>query len=245
MSGAPLVIAHRGASAYRPENTMPAYALAVEMGSDMIEVDLHRTRDGEVVIVHDEELAGLGGRGEINDASLAEMRALDAGDGERVPTLSEMLDAFGAAIPFNLELKRPSAGYYAGLEAVAWEAVVSRGLEARTLFSSFFDPVLRALRERAAEARLGLLVSKRFPERAFERAGKIGAEAIHPERSIVDAAWVREAHDAGLRVYAYTVDEVAEMERLLALGVDGLFTNRPDRMRALVGTSEPGGDSRA
>ncbi len=102
----PLVIAHRGASAHRPENTMPAFALAVEQRADMIETDLHVTRDGAVVITHDEELAGIGGRGEIADATLAEIRALDAGAGARVPTLDEMLDAFGAAIAFNLELKK-------------------------------------------------------------------------------------------------------------------------------------------
>ena len=102
----PLVIAHRGASAYRPENTMPAYALAIEMRADMIEIDLHRTRDGEIVITHDEELSSLGGAGEIADASAAEIQRLDAGDGERVPTLDDVLDGFGHQIPFNLEIKR-------------------------------------------------------------------------------------------------------------------------------------------
>ena len=86
-----LVIAHRGASRERPENTLPAYALAVEQGADMIEIDLHRTRDGALVVAHDAELAGLGGRGEIADATLGQVRALDAGAGERVPTLDEVL----------------------------------------------------------------------------------------------------------------------------------------------------------
>ena len=92
----PLVIAHRGASAQRPENTLPAYEKAIEMRADMIEIDLHLTRDREIVITHDEELAGLGGQGEIADASAGEIRALDVGGGDRVPTLDEVLDGWSS-----------------------------------------------------------------------------------------------------------------------------------------------------
>jgi glycerophosphoryl diester phosphodiesterase len=230
----PLVIAHRGASAYRPENTIPAFSLAVEQRADMIETDLHRTRDGAVVITHDEELAGLGGKGEIADATLAEIRALDAGGGQRVPTLDELLDGFGTRIPFNLELKKGTRAEYEGLEAIALDAVRSRGIAERTLFSSFYDPVLARLRALDESARIGLLISRQFPVRIVERARALGAEAIHPEAALVDAALVRAAQAAELAVYVFTVDEEAEMRRLLALGVDGLFTNHPDRMRRLV-----------
>lgn len=235
----PLVIAHRGASGHRPENTMSAFALAVEQRADMIETDLHRTRDGEVVITHDEELAGLGGEGEIADATLGDVRALDAGGGERVPTLEELLDRFGERIPFNLELKRSTRGPYEGLEASALAAVEARGLLGRTLFSSFYDPVLARVRELAPAARLGLLISQRYPRDPVLRAQALGAEAIHPEASLVDPALVAEAHAAGLRVFVFTVDAEEAMSRLLALGVDGLFTNFPDRMRRIVGI--PGG----
>lgn len=234
----PLVIAHRGASGHRPENTMPAFALAVAQGADMIETDLHRTRDGAIVVTHDEELAGLGGEGEIADASLAALRALDAGGGERVPTLDELLDGFGERIPFNLELKRSTRGPYQGLEAEALAAVGARGLLPRTLFSSFYDPVLATLRALAPEARLGLLISRRFPHELVPRARALGAEAVHPEAPLVDRRLVEEAHEAGLLVFAFTVDAESEMERLLALGVDGLFTNFPDRMRRLVGSPQ-------
>jgi glycerophosphoryl diester phosphodiesterase len=236
----PLVIAHRGASGYRPENTMSAFALAVEQRADMIETDLHRTRDGSIVVTHDEELAGLGGVGEIADATLSEVRALDAGGGEQVPTLDELLDGLGARIPFNLELKRSTRGSYEGLEASALTAVEMRGLLPGTLFSSFYDPVLARLRALAPAARLGLLVSRRYPRDIVARARALAAEAIHPEAPLVDRALVEEAHAAGLRVFVFTVDAEEEMRRLLALGVDGLFTNVPDRMRRLVG-DPPGG----
>jgi len=226
----PLVIAHRGASGYLPENTLPAYELAVAQRADMIEVDLHRTRDGAVVITHDEELAGLGGRGEIADATLAEVRALDAGDGNRVPTLEELLDGFGTRIPLNLELKRGTKAEYAGLEELALDALDRRGLLPRMLFSSFYDPVLTRLRALSPEARIALLVSRKFPQGAVARARALGAEALNPEDSI----------DAGLAVYVFTVDAEAELRRFLDLGVDGIFTNVPDRLRALIDAREQG-----
>lgn len=233
--GGPQVIAHRGASAYLPENTLAAYELAVAQQADMIEVDLHCTRDGEVVVVHDAELARIGGRGEVADASLAEVRSLDAGAGHRVPTLDELLDGFGSRIPLNLELKQAGRGAYPELPALAAAGVRRRGLLERTLFSSFYDPVLRELRRVEPAARIALLLSRRAPQGWVERAHALSAEAVNPELPLVDRAFVERAHAEGLAVYVFTVDPPDEMRRLLDLGVDGLFTNVPDRMRQLVG----------
>jgi glycerophosphoryl diester phosphodiesterase len=229
------VIAHRGASGHLPENTLPAYELAIAQGADMIEIDLHRTRDQAVVITHDEDLSGLGGRGEIADASLAEVRALDAGGGERVPLLAEVLDRFGPRIGFNLEIKRGTRAEYPGVEAEALAAVTERGILARTLFSSFHDPVLARLRELSGAARIALVLSPESAERPIERARRLGAEAINPWCGLARRELVEAAHAEGLAVYVFTVDEADEMQRLLALGVDGLFTNYPDRMRAVLG----------
>jgi len=237
----PLVIAHRGASHEKPENTFAAYERAVELRADMIEIDLHRTRDGDVVITHDAELAGLGGRGEIADATLAEVRGLDAGDGQPVPTLDEVLDGFGARIAFNLELKQGTRGAYPDLEAVSVSAVRDRGLVAETLFSSFYDPVLARLRSHAPESRIALLLSRRYPVEPFERARALGAEAIHPEDCLVTPELVAGAHDAGLAVHPFTVDDESRMRELLSWGVDGLFTNVPGRMRALVDAAAAAG----
>lgn len=234
----PRVIAHRGASGTLPENTLPAYALAVEQRADMIEIDLHRTRDGAVVIAHDEGLERLGGRGEIADATLSEVRDLDAGNGERVPTLDEVLDRFGTQIPFNLELKRGTRADYPGLPAAVLEAVETRDLLGQTLFSSFYDSVLSGVRGASRAARIGLLLSPRDPSRAFERARAVGAEALNPWIGLARRELIQEAHAEGLAVYVFTVDAEEDMRRLLDLGVDGLFTNHPDRLRALVGPSE-------
>jgi glycerophosphoryl diester phosphodiesterase len=232
---APLVIAHRGASGERPENTLPAYELAVAQRADMIEIDLHRTRDGAIVIYHDEDLTALGGRGEIADATLADVRALDAGEGERVPTLDEVLERFGKRIPFNLELKQSLRGPYAGLEEVTLQRIEALGLLSQTLFSSFYDPVLDVLRRRSPEARIGVLVSGRAPEGWRERARRFGAEAVHFWVGLATPEAVAAAHGDGLAVHVYTVDDPEEMRRLIDRGVDGIFTNFPRRMRSLLG----------
>jgi glycerophosphoryl diester phosphodiesterase len=230
----PLVIAHRGASAARPENTLSAFELAVSQGADMIEIDLHRTRDGALVVAHDPDLDRLGGRGEIADAALAEIRRLDAGDGQQMPTLEEVLDGFGARIPFNLELKRGRAAEYPDLERATLEAVECRGLLDQTLFSSFEDPVLERLRASARTARIGVLVSRRSRGDWLERARSVGAESVHFWAGLVNESVVEAAHAAELGVLAYTVDAVDDMRRLLGLGLDGLFTNHPDRLRGLL-----------
>lgn len=232
--GKPLVIAHRGASAYRPENTLAAFELAIEQDADMIETDLHTTSDGVVAISHDATLDHLGGEGEVADKTLAELQALDAGDGERVPTLDEVMDRFSAQIPFNLELKIGTAHRYADMEQAAIDAAHSRGVMDQTLYSSFYDGVLRRLRELEASVRIAVLVDYKQPERMFERAAECGAEAINPFFSQVDTEFMARAHGEGLAVYPYTVDDLEAMERLLDLGVDGLFTNRPDCMRELL-----------
>ena len=241
-SARPLVIAHRGASGERPENTMVAYALAVEQRADMIEIDLHRTRDGEIAIAHDERLPGLPEGREIGECSLAEIRALRTGD-RRVPLLDEVLDQFGARIPFNLEIKCGTLGPYPGIEARALLTLKERGLGPSILFSSFDDTVLRRLRDADASARIGVLVSPNEPAHWLERCAVVGAEAVHFWKGLASESAVAAAHREGLFVYVYTVDELSEMRSLLGRGCDGLFTNHPARMRNLVDREFPQGIS--
>jgi glycerophosphoryl diester phosphodiesterase len=233
----PLVIAHRGASGYRRENTLAAYELAVEQRADMIEIDLHRTRDAATVVIHDERPAGLAAS-EIGRATLAEVRAVDLGAGERIPTFDEVLDAFGPRVAFNVELKRAAAGPYRGLEAAALEAVARRGLLARTLFSSFEDAYLAGLRGAEPATRRALLLEPRSAERPLERARAVGAEAINPWLGLATRDLVAAAHAEGLAVYVFTVNREEDMRRMLELGVDGMFTDYPDRLRALLPRGE-------
>lgn len=234
----PLVIAHRGASGELPENTLPAFERAIELSADMIETDLHLSRDGVVVIAHDAELERLGGEGEIRDRTAAELALLNAAPGaavaERIPTLLDVLDGFGDRMEFNLELKVGTREPYAGLEDLVLREVEARGLMARMLFSSFDDGILERLRARSPRARLAVLVAPERPGGIFERAARVGAEAINPQCFLVDTDLVDAAHAAALAVYPYTANELPEMTRLLDCGVDGIITNYPAQLRELV-----------
>jgi len=242
----PLVIAHRGAKAYRPENTLAAYALAVEQRADMIEIDLHLSADRRIPIRHDGDLEALGEEGEIADWTLSELRSIaskytdlagDSSQFEQIPILEEVLDQFGDVVPFNLEIKTRLTGKpYPGLQAMALEEVVHRDLLEKTLFSSFSDEVLSQLRSLSAQARLGVLVDPRAPDAVFERAKAVAAEAINPHYLLVGPELVESAHSLGLAVYPYTVDDPQAMRDLLELGVDGIFSNYPDRLREVVDT---------
>ncbi len=230
-----LVIAHRGASGHRPENTLSAYELAIEMRADMIEIDLHKTKDGHIVITHDAELPGLGG---IADHTLEELRSLDMGEGEKIPILGEVLDGFASRIPVNLEIKWGAAGDYDRLEEQTLEALRVRGLGTDILFSCFRRSVLERLRDQDPKARLALLVSPQSKTyslaSALEHAAALGCEALNPHWSQVDEELVERSHGAGLAVNVYTVNETQGMRRMLDLRVDGVFTNFPDRLRALL-----------
>ena len=239
----PLLIAHRGSSGERIENTLDAYELAVAQRSDMIEIDLHQTADGGVVVAHDEHLPGLPGEGAIGAATLDAVRGLDLGGGARVPTLDEVLDLVAPRIPFNLELKvGPGGVAYEGLEGRVLDALRARGLDASILFSCFDDGVLRRLREAAPQARIGVLVSGHAPRGWQARCEAVGAEAVHLWRGLAGHGTIQEAHAAGWAVYVYTVDDPGEMRRLLRAGVDGIFTNYPSRLRALLDAEFHGTD---
>lgn len=234
----PLVIAHRGASGEMPENTLPAFERAVEQSADMIETDLHLTQDGVVVIHHDAALARLGEQGEIRDRTAAELAALNAAPGAdfeaRMPTLLDVLDGFGERMEFNLELKVGSHAPYEGMEEQVVDAVRERGLLPRMLFSSFDDGVLARVRALSEEARIAVLVSPRAPLSILKRADRVRAEAINPHISMITSRMVRSAHAASLRVFPYTANEEPEMIRLLEAGVDGIITNYPKQLRALL-----------
>ncbi len=239
----PLVIAHRGSSGERPENTLPAFERAIEQSADMIETDLHLSRDGVVVIHHDAVLERLGEQGEIREYLASELTAMNAAPGlairEKMPTLIDLLDRFGERMQFNLELKvgREDVAYD-GLEEIVVAAVEARGLMSRMLFSSFYDPVLARLRERSPSARIALLVSPRAPVAIFERAGRVGAEAINPHIRLVTKELVEQAHVENLCVYPYTANDSKQMARLLDCGVDGIITNHPALLDTLLDRRE-------
>ena len=227
-----LVIAHRGASGTRPENTLIAFRRAQELGAHMIELDVQLTRDGEVVVMHDWTLARTtDGRGRVASRTLAELRRLDAGSwfdpgyaGEPVPTLREVLDA--VALPVNVELKARGAD---GLEAHALDVVRAAGAEARVVFSSFHAQSLVRLRRLSPSATIAVLWSRRQLTMALRLAGRVGATALHIRKDAASSDEVRAAVAEGLAVRAWTVNDPGESGRLAAAGVSGVFTDFPER----------------
>jgi glycerophosphoryl diester phosphodiesterase len=226
------VIAHRGASAYRPEHTLDAYDCALAMGADRLELDVRSAADGTLVVLHDATLARTAGDlRPVAGLTSADLLALDPA--RRPLTLDEVLGRYGADAAYLIEIKDPRPG---DAERVAG-ALARHDLAGRASVQSFDRGVLHRLRAMDPSVPLALLYRESWLPAAVrhdlaEVAG--WAAAIAPAAVSVDAALVLAAHRLGLTVQVWTVNDVAEMERLLALGVDALITDVPDRARAHV-----------
>jgi len=228
-----LCIGHRGASGHEPENTLRSIRRALELGVDGIEIDV-RLVEGELLVFHDARLERTtNGRGSLARKTLAQARALDAGQGEQIPTLREVCELTAQRVFINVELKGPgTAGPTARLIR---ELVEHHGWSRdRFLISSFLRRELRAFRKADAGATpMGLLLTR--PTRfSFRSARAFGCLAVHPPLKYTDRAFVEKAHERGLKVYVYTVNEPKEIAAMRAIGVDGVFTDFPDRVRGAV-----------
>lgn len=238
-----LIIAHRGASAVAPANTAAAFEKAVALGADAIEFDVHLSADGVPVVIHDFAVdATTDGTGRVAEMDLSQLQQLDAGAyfdstfaGERIPTLEEVLQAFGDCLLLNIELKSTSPRDN-GLERVVLALVEQYELGSRVLLSSFNPFSLRRAKRIAPHVRVGLLYAPDLPlflSRAW-LAPLFPHEARHPEHIMVDARYMRWARRHGYRVNAWTVDDPDEMRRLIGLGVSGIITNVPDVLREIL-----------
>ncbi|MGH7858208.1 MAG: glycerophosphodiester phosphodiesterase [Candidatus Binatia bacterium] len=231
-----LCIAHRGASGHCPENTRAAFLRAIELGAHMVEVDCQLTRDGVPVILHDETLdRTTSGSGPLCDRTLREVEALDAGSWfspafaeERVPTLAATVEILRGHAALNLELKGDDDPGRLELECLG--LLSSYRFLDQTVFSSFSPERMRAVREQSARARIGVLMDAGAPwSEGLRLASELGAEALHPERSLVRRDRVAEAHERGLEVRVWPVNRPSAIAALLAAGVDGIFTDYPER----------------
>jgi glycerophosphoryl diester phosphodiesterase len=239
------IVAHRGASGHAPEHTFAAYDRAVAMGADYLEQDLQQTADGELVVLHDDTLdRTTDGSGRVDAHTLEEIRALDAGAwfgpgfaGQRVPTLDAVLARYGHGQRYYIETKAPEAADAMEERLVALlrrhELIEPAAAAAQVLVQSFSAASL--LRVRELEPRLPLiqLIGARAPER-LERLDEVAgyAAGIGVARSLVDATVVAAAHERGLLVHPYTLETPADHAWAVALGVDGAFSNFPDRFAA-------------
>lgn len=222
-----LVIAHRGASAIAPENTLMAIEKAIDMGVDGIEIDVHGV-DDEVIVIHDRWLhRTTNGKGRISDLSFAELRKLDAGQGQQIPTLWEVMALVGGRCSLNIELKGISD--VIPILRLVDRAVAELGFSPNQfLLSSFNHHLLFEIKQIRPDLQVGALTAS-CPLDYAAFAAVLQAYSVHIELNFVNPAFVADAKEKGLQVYVYTVDELPDMEMLASWGVDGIFTNVPDR----------------
>lgn len=238
----PLILAHRGASAYAPENTLSAFNLAFELGADGIELDVSLTSDGIPVVIHDDTVdRTTNGQGAVNQMTLAQLAQLDASNqmekyrGEKIPTLEEVLRAVGKRGLINIEIK--STGLNTdGVEGAVLAAIENTGAP-RVIVSSFNPLALRRMLLLDPRLPRGLLYAPRLPiflRRAWLRPF-VRPAALHPHFSMVTREFMTWAHARGYQVNTWTVDEPDVARRLIEWGVDGIITNKPDVMRKIAG----------
>jgi len=232
----PVIFAHRGASAYAPENTLAAFRLAVEQGAHAIELDAKLTADGEVVVIHDPTVdRTTGGSGLVREHTLAELQALDAGAffdetfrGERIPTLAEVFEAVGGQVLINVELTN-YATPFDDLPFKVAELVQQFGLQDAVMCSSFSPVALRRFHQQLPAVPLGLLVlpgrKGRWMRRLF--TPWTPHQALHPALPGLERALVERVHRQGRRVHVFTVNRAEDMRMLCDWGVDGILTDDP------------------
>ncbi len=239
----PPVIGHRGAAAHAPENTRAGFRKARALGCRWVEFDVRRAASGGLAVIHDATLERTtNGHGRVADHTLGELAGLDPGDGAGVPSLAEVLALLAElGLGANVEVKAEpeNAPVTGALAAVACEqARRKHGLE--LLISSFSPAALAAARGAAPFLPRGLL--RDAPGRDWRSAAEaLGCVTLHVQARCADRALAEAVHGAGLRLLAYTVNDPAQARALLADGIDGVFSDVPDRILAGLAPSRPAG----
>ena len=227
---------HRGACAYAPENTVPAFQMALDMGADGIECDVHLTKDGQFVICHDDKIDRTSdGKGTIVELTLEEIKANDFGakfdekyKGTPAPTLEEMLDVVKVMNPVNIEIKKFGGKYKTDEALNLFYAVLKKyDIIGNTIVSSFDAPLIKRLKQLHPDIYTCLLYNKRRSPAAY--AQSLGCSAIHPYHKSLKKVTVDNAHKRGLKVNCWTANEEADIRRMIEIGCDGIITNYPDR----------------
>jgi glycerophosphoryl diester phosphodiesterase len=240
------IIAHRGASAYYPENTLPSFEGAIAMGADMVELDVQLTSDKEVVVFHDEKISRCtDGRGKIADYTLAQLKKLDAGSwfdkkfqNARIPTLDEALSVCKNKIAVNIEIKTEAVSkmFFGGIEEKSLKIVEKSGMNGHVVFSSFDPRAIMHLKQIDNTVTVALLFEKKhygskLPSDIIE---SVGADAFNCSSDEFNKKWLANVKLNNIPVNIYTVNDAKNMRRFLKIGVSGIFTNKPDILKRVA-----------
>ncbi len=230
------IFAHRGSSGTHPENTLAAFRAAAALPIDGVEIDVHLTKDGEVVVIHDEKInRTTNGKGYVKDMTLEELQQYDAGSwfseewgGERVPTLDEVLEIYeGTSHRLNIEIKSDIFPYDGLVEKVLTIAN-NRGMADRLLLSSFNHEDVRHIC-RETEVKSAMLASQIYVD-IYDYARVIGTKQVHVSLPGAFRKMTTDALIKGAIVYVYTVNKLEYAEQLKQIGIHGIFTDYPERM---------------
>jgi glycerophosphoryl diester phosphodiesterase len=233
-------IAHRGASGLYPENTRLAFSKAIEAGADMIELDCQLSKDGHVVVFHDEQLRRTAGAsGTLRSKTLGQLKELDIGrwrrasfKGERILTLEEALEVFAGKVDLCLEIKN-YPGSLPGIELKILFILSHYDYLDHSIVSSFDYHSLARIRELAPDISIGLLLGAAVKEDALEAARRLAATSLHIQKSVATREYLSRAWEEGLDVFVWTVNEAREIEAFVSMGVQGVISDFPDRLAKL------------
>ncbi|MGE1026411.1 glycerophosphodiester phosphodiesterase [Bacillus sp. GMs2/2] len=244
-------IAHRGASAYAPEHTIAAYQLGQQMNGDYIEIDLQMTKDGHLVAMHDETVnRTTNGTGLVKEHTLEEIKKLNAGsffnekhpslakkdfEDAKVPTLEEIIETFGNGANYYIETKSPDE--YAGMEEKLLEIIKHYEISDNVIIQSFSEESLQKIHSLDVTLPLVQLLPYKKAVQLTEleiKKYKTYCIGLGMNYKYIDSAYVKRIKKHGLEVHPFTVDNEKDMKKLLLWGVDGMFTNDPDRLHSIL-----------
>lgn len=224
-----LKIGHRGACGHEPENTLRSFEKALELGVDMVELDVHLCQSGEVVVMHDETVnRTTNGKGPIREKRWSDLQLLEAGKGEKIPLLREVFDLVARRAKINVELKGEKT-------AVPVVQLIREYTDRREwpyddfLVSSANLKEIREVARLNHEIKIGLLPSKEVTD-LIRMAATLHAYSVHPHLKMVTEDFVESAHQKGVKVFVWTVNPPKEIQRMKSLKVDGIFSDYPDRL---------------
>ncbi|RLI04269.1 hypothetical protein DRO26_04925, partial [Candidatus Bathyarchaeota archaeon] len=217
-----LCIAHRGASGYEPENTLRAIRTAITMGADMVEVDVRPSRDGYLMVIHDETVdRTTDGSGYVENMSLNELKKLDAGMNEKIPILEEVVETIKGKVKLVVELKK------AGMEEKVVKIFEQTNMVEEVIVTSFIHESVKKVKELNQKIKTGIIF-KCTPINPVKLAREAKADVIFPEYRYTTEEMIKKIHDEGLTVYIWTINNRQLADSFIETGVDGIVTDKPD-----------------